>query len=146
MKNNLELLYCAEWAKDRERSWSGTTYGLRQALCAHFQLRDFDLPNCSESLIFRLNNRVRNYLGIRDFELSKCACSNRNVISIHLILKRQQSSNFLRCPRLKTGNPIIFIKIFPLSGFGIAGTIIQNFLNTLVLFIKTFQLQPLKPD
>lgn len=103
MKNNLELLYCAEWAKDRERSWSGTTYGLRQALCAHFQLRDFDLSNCSESLFFRLNNRVRNYLGIRDFELTKMRMQQSECNKHSSDFKKAAIFQFSEVPAVENG-------------------------------------------
>lgn len=103
MKNNLEILYCAEWAKDRERSWSGTTYGLGQALSAHFQLRDFDLPNCSESLFFRLNNRVRNYLGIRDFELSKMRMQQSECNKHSSDFKKAAIFQFSEVPAVENG-------------------------------------------
>lgn len=103
MENQIELMYCAEWAKDRERSWSGTTYGLRQALCSHFQLRDFDLSNCSESLIIRLNNRVRNYLGIRDFELSKMRMQQSECNKHSSDFKKAAIFQFSEVPAVENG-------------------------------------------
>lgn len=103
MENQIELMYCAEWTKDRERSWSGMTYGLRQALCKHVLLHDFDLPDCSESFLLRLNNKLRSCLGIRDFDLMKMRAQQSECKRHSLDLKKAAVFQFSEIPLVGKG-------------------------------------------
>lgn len=67
--------FCAEWAKDRKCSWSGTSWGIRQALSQRFEIHDVELAHTSSALSYEY--RLRNRLGRKDFDLGKMRFQQR---------------------------------------------------------------------
>lgn len=81
-EGNTRLIFCAEWGRNREQSWSGTYYGLRTGLSRIFEVNDVDL----EPVIgFRDKVRsVRRHIGTWDLDLAHMRRQQRAVDAMAL--------------------------------------------------------------
>ena len=64
------LYFCAEWARDKAATWSGTTWALHEALGRYFDVRDVELSQGRRSLASRALGRLRRKAGRDDFGMA----------------------------------------------------------------------------
>lgn len=63
----MRLIYSTRWAADPTKTWSGTTYNLRQALARRAEVVDYDIPPLAGLRSFA--HRALGRLGRLDFDL-----------------------------------------------------------------------------
>lgn len=67
LDNKMSLNFCASWAGDQAKTWSGTTWSLRQALKSYFDVNEVNLA--SRTLADRAFKKVRRATGRYDLDL-----------------------------------------------------------------------------
>lgn len=73
--HDTRLNYCVEWAPEKQRSWSGTVWGLHEALLRHYDVYDVELSHVSGLL--KREYILRDRLHMKDLELRKMRCQQR---------------------------------------------------------------------
>lgn len=71
------LYFCAEWARDKAATWSGTTWALHEALGRHFDVRDVELSQGRRSLASRALGKLRRKAGRDDFGMAALDAQQR---------------------------------------------------------------------